>query len=118
MKALVILAVLAIAPSAVPAERLVVPAGSRVTIETPGKPVVVVLVGAEHLFIDRELAEAVTAEAALAEELERRLLVCQGDVEKAAKKNQPAPGWYTAVKYVGVGGALVGAFFLGLTLGP
>jgi hypothetical protein len=117
VRTLVILVVLAIAPAAA-AERLVVPAGSRVTIETPGKPVVVVLVGAEHLFIDRELAEAVTAEAALAEELERRLLQCQGDVEKAAKKNQPAPGWYTAVKYVGVGGALVGAFFLGLTLGP
>jgi hypothetical protein len=71
----------------------------------------------EHLYVKRETLELIMAEAATAEPTRQLLLRCQADVERAAKKNAPAPGWYTAVKWAGVGGAIAGAFLLGMTLG-
>lgn len=116
MKAMIVCMLIAISGPA-SAERLVIKPGSRVTIEEPGKPIVVVLVGAPHFLIDREMADSLTAEADLSEELQRSLLTCKEDVIRAGKKNAPAPGWYTAVKWAGVGGAVIGAFVLGAVTG-
>lgn len=67
--------------------------------------------------IKRETLELIMAEAATAAPTRDLLLRCQADVDRAAKKNAPAPAWQAAVKWAGVGGAIAGAFLLGMFIG-
>lgn len=71
----------------------------------------------EYVTVKRETLEVLVAAAESSLKVRELLQTCQDDVDRAAKKNQPAPGWYTAVKWAGVGGAVIGAFVLGMAIG-
>lgn len=117
MRAVVAALMLMLLAGTARADDRVVRAGSTVTIAEPGKPPETLKLDASHFLVSRATMEASNAIAATADKLTVDLLQCQADVAVAAQANQPAPGWYTAVKWAGIGGAVVGSFILGFALG-
>lgn len=118
MRAALALALLALLPAgAARAQNRVIPAGSTVVIQEPGKAAVSLQPTAGVFLLDRPTVEALSAAGSVSEGLKKSLLQCQADVVKAGQRNQPPPAWWVAVKWAGVGGAVVGAFILGMALG-
>lgn len=68
----------------------------------------------QTIVMKRRTVEVLVAEAAAAEQTREELKRCRTDLLTVAKADEPSPGWWTAVKWTGLGGALVGAFVLGL----
>lgn len=108
---LLALAALCLLNSPTNAETIVIPEGSKLSIEGATVPVT------ETLFlVNRAVVDGANADAALAGRIAESLMQCEREKRLALEKKDP-PAWIAATKWAGVGLVVAGAFAAGFTLG-
>ncbi len=96
----------------------ILPEGTKVTVEKPGKEPAVLNIHEEtHFIIARSMMDRATAADKALDTCKNELVSCEKSLQlEQRKKQETTSAFLTGLKWAGFGGAVVGAFVLGMVI--